>query len=398
MGQQKPSNWRLMRILGMMAGTSLDGIDAALCEIEGSGADLKARVVAFECLPYEPTLRERLLKACSNVADVREVARLNVEVGEAFAATALHVFELHGRAEIIASHGQTIAHLPDVKATLQIGEGAVLAERTGATVVCNFRPRDVAAGGQGAPLVPYADWVLLRHATKNRVVLNIGGIANVSILPANCTLDDVRAWDTGPGNMLIDAAMGRYFGLSFDADGEFASGEVLDSLLEEVLQHPYLQRRPPKTAGREDFGSEFLEQFALRADVLANSDISPEDVNWNAHDLLATLTRLTVRSIAESIHRFSGFERGDYELIVGGGGTHNSTLMRMLAEEVAPSAVLRHEDVGLSSDAKEALAFAILGSETLRGVATSVPGATGAPAARVLGQIVPGDNFRQLMA
>lgn len=382
----------------MMAGTSLDGIDAALCEIEGSGADLKARVVAFECLPYEPTLRERLLKACSNVADVREVARLNVEVGEAFAATALHVFELHGRAEIIASHGQTIAHLPDVKATLQIGEGAVLAERTGATVVCNFRPRDVAAGGQGAPLVPYADWVLLRHATKNRVVLNIGGIANVSILPANCTLDDVRAWDTGPGNMLIDAAMGRYFGLSFDADGEFASGEVLDSLLEEVLQHPYLQRRPPKTAGREDFGSEFLEQFALRADVLANSDISPEDVNWNAHDLLATLTRLTVRSIAESIHRFSGFERGDYELIVGGGGTHNSTLMRMLAEEVAPSAVLRHEDVGLSSDAKEALAFAILGSETLRGVATSVPGATGAPAARVLGQIVPGDNFRQLMA
>ena len=170
-----------MKILGMMAGTSLDGIDAALCEINGSGADLQAQLLAFECVPYEPNLRARLLKACSNQADVRGIARLNIEVGEAFAAVALGVFERHGRAELIASHGQTIAHLPDDRATLQIGEGAVIVERTGATVVCNFRTRDVAAGGQGAPLVPYADWVLLRHRAKNRVALNIGGIANMTI-------------------------------------------------------------------------------------------------------------------------------------------------------------------------------------------------------------------------
>ncbi len=372
-----------MRILGLMAGTSLDGIDAALCEIEGSGADLKAHVVAFECGPYETSLRQRLLKACSNQADVREVARLNVEVGEAFAVAALQVFEKHGPADAIASHGQTISHLPAECATLQIGEGAIITERTGVTTVCNFRPRDMAAAGQGAPLVPYTDWVLLRHPTKNRIILNIGGIANVTILPANCSLEQVRAWDTGPGNMAIDLLVQKMFGLSYDKGGELAAqGIVMPTDIHAL--HPYFAQQPPKTAGREQFGDSF---------VLFNFTnlIDP-------YDNIAHLTAVSALSIADSIHRFSGFERGDYELIVGGGGTHNKTLMKMLAEEVAPAPVLRHEDIGLSSDAKEALAFAILGSETLRGVPTNVPGATGATGPRVLGQIIPGDNFRELIS
>lgn len=375
-----------MKILGLMAGTSLDGIDAALCEIEESGANLKVQLLAFECVPYETRLRDRLLRACSNQADVREVARLNVEVGEAFARAANHLFKTHGRAEIIASHGQTVAHLPGDGATLQIGEGAILAERTGATVVCNFRPRDMAAKGQGAPLVPYADWVLLRHETKNRVVLNIGGIANVSILPANCSLEEVRAWDTGPGNMAIDFLAQKHFFSSIDPGGTLAEkGDPASPFYDNLgALHPFFKRAPPKTAGREEFGRDFAAKF--------------KDSLWNrSHDVIAQATLITAHSIAESIHDFSGFARGDYELIASGGGVHNQTLMKMLREEIAPAKLLTLEDLGFNSDAKEALCFAILGSETLRGVPTSVPGATGARRSRVLGQIVPGDNFSSIL-
>ena len=385
-----------MKILGLMAGTSLDGIDAALCEIEGTGANLKAQLIAFECVPYDVQLRERLLRACNNEADVREVTRLNVEVAEAFANTANLVFEKHGRAELIASHGQTICHLPQDGASLQIGEGAVLAELTGLTVVSNFRPRDLACGGQGAPLVPYADWVLLRHETKNRVILNIGGIANCSVLPANCSLDEVRAWDTGPGNMLLDLAAKRYFDWAFDPGGSMAHGVEVEELVNRALEHPFFQKHPPKSAGREQFGDEFFDMF----DELAYQigvETGREVASGSPHDRLANLTRLSARSIADSIHRFSGFTRGDFELIVGGGGVHNATLMKMLEQEIAPAKLLTSEEVGLDSDAREALAFAILGSETLRGVATSVPGATGARRASVLGQIVPGENFRLLL-
>ncbi len=386
---------KAMEILGLMAGTSLDGIDAALCAMEGTGADLKAQLLAFECVPYETQLRERLLRAGNNQADVREVARLNVEVAEMFANAANLVFEKHGRAELIASHGQTVCHLAEEKVTLQIGEGQVLAERTGLTVVCNFRPRDLACGGQGAPLVPYADWVLLRHPAKNRVVLNIGGIANCTILPANCSLGQVRAWDTGPGNMLLDLAAKRYFDWAFDPGGSMAHGLEVEELVNRALEHEFFEREPPKSAGREQFGDEFLEVFealAFQIGVRAGRVA----ISGSPHDLLANLTRFSARSIAESVRRFSGFARGDFEMIVGGGGVHNHTLMKMLQQEIMPARLLTSEEAGLNSDAKEALAFAILGSETLHGVATSIPGATGARRASVLGQIVPGENFRVL--
>ena len=376
-----------MTILGMMSGTSLDGIDAALCEINGSGANLRAELRAFECVPYSPELRARLLRACANEADVREVARLNVAVGEAFAGVANLVFEKHGRADLIGSHGQTIAHLPAEGVTFQIGEGAVLAERCGVPVVCDFRPRDLAAGGQGAPLVPYVDWVLLRSST-NRVICNIGGIANVSILPANCELESVRAWDCGPGNMLIDEAARRYLGLNCDPNGKFADGGEEDKrLVVQALKHPFFAKSPPKTAGREEFGAEFLDQF-LEIAATFDREIETENITRNAHNLLADLTRLTARSIAQSVRQFAGFG-DDFEIIVGGGGVFNATLMRFLKEEIAPANVLTHEDLGLRSDAKEALAFAILAHESWQGVSTNVAGATGARGARVLGKIVP---------
>ena len=373
-----------MQILGLMAGTSLDGIDAALCDISGQGAALTARLLAFDCVPYEPTLRERLGRACRNEADAREIARLNVEVGEAFARVALGVFAQHGRAEVIASHGQTIVHLPAEGASLQLGEGAVIAERTGASVVCNFRARDLAAGGQGAPLVPYCDWVLLRSATRNRVVLNIGGIANLTVLPANCALEQVRAWDTGPGNMVIDALAQELFGVPFDDGGALAAkGDFAAFERSELARlHPFFGQTPPKSAGREEFGAHFAALFEGRP----------------PHDALAAATRLTAHSIAASIEDFSGFARGDYELIASGGGVRNATLMRLLAEEIAPAPLRRLEEFGHNPDAKEALCFAILGRETLRGTPTSVPGATGGRAARVLGQIVPGTNFNSLAA
>ncbi len=357
----------------MMAGTSLDGIDAALCDITGSGAGLQSRLLAFECVPYEAPLRARLARACANEADVREVARLNIEVGEAFARAANAIFAAHGRAEVIASHGQTVAHLPDENASLQIGEGAVIAERTGATVVCNFRARDMAAGGQGAPLVPYADWVLLRHATKNRVALNIGGIANVSTLPANCALKDVRAWDTGPGNMAIDHLAQTLFGVAFDKDGDLAARGV-PAPMELGAVHPFFAQGPPKSAGREQFGADFAARFG-----------------GAPHDALASATWLTAHSIAASVAACAGFD-GDYEMVASGGGVHNATLMRILAEQIAPAPLLTLDALGINPDSKEALAFAVLGSETLRGVKTSVPGATGASGARVLGQIIPGNG------
>lgn len=362
-----------MLVLGLMSGTSLDGIDAALCEIEGSGAlDLRASLLAFECYPYPAPLRERLRSACENRVDTAEIARLHIEVGRLFADTANRIFERHCRAELIGSHGQTVCHLPGEGVSLQIGSAAHIAEGTGVPVVADFRLRDMAAGGQGAPLVPFADWVLLRSATVSRVVQNIGGIANCTVLPRGAEPQSVRAWDTGPGNLLLDEAARHFFGVSFDTDGQRAArGQADEACVESMLQHPFFDRRPPKTCGREEFGAAFFERW--------------KDRLGTGEDALATLSLFTARSIARSLHRF--FSTESFEFIVGGGGAYNSHLLRLLKAELPAATVKTHEAFGVRSDAREALAFAMLAHETWHGRAGNIPSATGAQRPVALGHI-----------
>ena len=356
-----------MKVLGLLSGTSADGIDAALCEIGGDGESSHVELLAFECAPYAPDLRARILNACAGHAATPEIARLNVEIGRAFGAHALRMFEKHGRAELVGSHGQTVCHLPAEGVTLQIGEAAVIAEMTGVPVVSNFRQRDVAAGGQGAPLVPYADWVTLLHRTRDRVILNLGGIANVTILPANCQLSQVRAWDCGPGNMVIDALAQQFFGVAFDENGALAAQ---GTAREFDLADDYFARVPPKSCGREEFGAAFTARFT----------------HFKPHDALATATELTARSVADSLRRFAGLNEHT-EIIVSGGGARNSTLMAMLRAQLPQSSVLTSSQIGIDGDAREAMAFALLAARTMKRVPTSVVGATGARASRVLGQI-----------
>ncbi len=359
-----------MKVLGLMSGTSADGIDAALCEISGDGAGVQIELLAFECAPYSPPLRERVLNACAGTANTPEIARLNVEVGRAFAAHAQQMFGRYGRAELIGSHGQTICHLPTEAVTLQIGEAAIIAEATNVPVVADFRQRDMAAGGQGAPLVPFADWVTLRHPTRDRVILNIGGIANATVLPAACELNEMRAWDTGPGNMIIDELAQQFFGVPFDESGALAAqGEAHDVELS-ADESAYFARVPPKSCGREEFGIAFAARFT----------------QWKSHDALATATRFTARSIADSLRHFADLS-AHYELIVSGGGARNNTLMAMLRDQLPQALVLTSQEIGVNGDAREAMAFALLAAQTMKRVPTSVVGATGARGSRVLGTV-----------
>ncbi len=364
-----------MKVIGLMSGTSLDGIDAALCEISGSGATLEVELLDFTCLPLENDLKARIMRAADNSCDVRDLARLNTVLGEEFARAAQHLIEKHGRVDLIGSHGQTVCHLPDEGVTLQIGESAIITARTGVDVVADFRVADIAQGGQGAPLVPYVDWVLLRSETKNRVALNIGGIANATILPANCALERVRAWDTGPGNMVIDACAQALFGVAYDKNGELAAkGNSASWFYGDMARlHPFFAQKPPKSAGREEFGAAFAAGF--------------HTLNRDPHDIVAEVTWITAHSIANSLRDESGFGE-DFELIVSGGGAYNLTLLQMLRDELPGAQITRSDEFGIRADAKEAMAFAILASETLSGVATNVPGATGARKYAILGKIM----------
>lgn len=376
-----------MIVVGLMSGTSADGIDAAVVEITGTPPQLHVRTLAFHTAPWPKPLRERILVAAQGQATTGELCRLNFELGEHFAQAALQAIALArlrpAQVDLIGSHGQTVWHDVDesgrVTSTLQLGEAAVIAERTGVTTISNFRARDVAAGGQGAPLIAYVDWLLLRHPFHARAVQNIGGIANVTYLPPGEDPNGVIAFDTGPGNMLIDAAAVRASdgALPFDCDGELARrGRVDEGLLAEWLAHPYFQQRPPKTTGRELFGLAFFEQAWAAAQARG---LTPADA-------VATFTALTARSIADAYRRF--LPGPVAEVIVGGGGARNPTLMKLLREALAPARVLTHEDVGICSDAKEAIAFAVLAYESWHGRPGNLPSATGARRAVALGQII----------
>ncbi|HKW45688.1 MAG TPA: anhydro-N-acetylmuramic acid kinase, partial [Candidatus Eremiobacteraceae bacterium] len=328
---------------------------------------------------------------------VRDVCALNFAIGEAFAAAALAVAgDAICAIDLIGSHGQTIYHLPDddggpgfARSTLQIGEPAVIAERTGITCVADFRVADVAAGGLGAPLVSYVDHLLLRDAHENRAALNIGGIANLTVLPAGKGIDEINAFDIGPGNMLIDLAAAHFSGgrLRFDERGAIAgAADVSAPLLEWLGAHPYYARRPPKTTGRETFGDAYFRAVLNAARAFGADDAQT----------IATLTASAARQIAQAMP--PSMQR----VIVSGGGAFNDTMMAELRAQLAeryaaPPAVSLSGEFGLPPDAKEAMAFAVLAYQTIHGRPSSAPGATGATRARILGKIAPGENFAALM-
>ncbi len=380
-------------VIGLMSGTSFDGIAAALVAIRGAGLATRVALRAFETIPYIAGVRKIIAEVMQPPsATVDKVCRANVFLGELFAQAAIALARKArvpmSRIDLIGSHGQTIQHLPEpavmcrrrITATLQIGEPCVIAERTGVTTVADFRPRDMACGGQGAPLVPYVDYLLFRHRRRGRLLLNIGGIANVTYLPPSCQPGQVVAFDTGPGNMLLDALVSLFTKgrRTYDRDGAMAGrGAVSEPLLHRLMHHPYLRQRPPKSTGREMFGVPFAERLARE------SALSPKD-------LLATATAFTAASIFDACKRFV-LQRGRVdEVVASGGGCHNLTLMRRLAEAFAPVPVRTTDDFGIPVDAKEALAFAILAHETMAGRPGNLPSATGARKAVVLGKIVPG--------
>ncbi|RMG74563.1 MAG: anhydro-N-acetylmuramic acid kinase [Chloroflexi bacterium] len=375
-----------MRVIGLMSGTSGDGIDVAVCDIDGAPPDLQATIVKAWSVPYEPEFRQRIFHACEQGSAV-EICRLNMELGERFVAA---IGDYAAWVDLIGSHGQTIWHDVDadgrVTSTLQIGAAGVIAERTGVTTISNFRERDVAAGGQGAPLTAYVDWLLLRHPQHWRAVQNIGGMGNVTFLPPlKDTESTMLAFDTGPGNALIDAAMLHLTGKPYDQDGMFATGgQVDDEWLKQMLKHPYFQQSPPRTTGRELFGTQKAKSFIAEGQARGLTD----------QDIIATLTAFTSHSIAEAYHRFA--PTMPQEVILGGGGSHNKALVAQL-NDLLPADVMTHEAVGLDSDFKEALVFAVLAYETWHGRVGCLPEQTGARHASILGQITPGTNYTALI-
>lgn len=374
-----------MRVAGIMSGTSLDGVDVAVIDIDDDGFD----TVGFRSVPYPTQLRAALLTVSNCETHTREISRLNFVLPEVYAEAFFYTCNKckidPKSVQLIGCHGQTIFHESEpveylgrkVASTLQIGDGSVLAKRTQIPVINDFRPADMAAGGKGAPLVPFVDYLLFKSDEVGRVALNIGGIANVTILPAGCTTQDVLAFDTGPGNMVLDQLAARFSGgkQHYDKGGKLAlAGEVNPSLLDQLLQDEYYTKHPPKTAGREQYGSTFVDNLMARG-------LSPADT-------MATATMLTAATIAEGIYRFSNAEEGGIdEVIVSGGGVHNPALMHMLQAELADMDVVNSADIGLDPDAKEAIAFAILAHEAWHNRANNLPSATGASRSVVMGKL-----------
>ena len=351
-----------------MSGTSLDGIDVAIVDIRGA----RVQTIGFTSTPYSPKTREAILAVSNTQTHTAAISRLNYTLAELYAKAVQKTVRRFGPVEVIGCHGQTIFH-EGRSNTLQLGEPAVLAERTGVPVVSNFRARDIAAGGQGAPLVPFVDYLLFRHPRKTRVALNIGGIANITVIPAGATRDRVFAFDTGPGNIVIDALAAEYSHgqTAYDRGGKIAaSGRVDTALLNQLLKDPYYRQRPPKSAGREQYGAEFVTRL--------------QSTGLPMSDLIATATVLTAATIAIGIRRSTDAAA---EVIASGGGVHNPQIMHHLAAFLPQASIASSTDFGIDADAKEAIAFAILADQTWRGRSSNLPGATGARRDVILGSI-----------
>jgi anhydro-N-acetylmuramic acid kinase len=381
-----------MIVAGVMSGTSADGINVALVRITSSRnrAGMPGlHFLAHAEYPYPKHVRRTVLAAMnSSKASVADLARLNFLLAELYADAVLATqrrFRL--KAELVGCHGQTLYHQGEaapflgrrLAATWQTGEGALVAARVGVPVVSDFRPADMAAGGKGAPLVPFLDFLLYRDSLAGRIVQNIGGIANSTAIPASASPNEVVAFDTGPGNMLIDTVTDQLFGKVFDRDGRIAgSGAVLDPVISDVMRGSFFRRKPPKTAGREEFGREFAQDFVRRCGRV------------DKRDIVSTATALTARSIADALRLFVIHRTVSYrDFIVSGGGASNPTLMAMLANELRPLGlqIRSSDEFGLPSEAKEAAAFALLAFQTWNRKPSNVPSATGAKRPAILGKI-----------
>ncbi|AJS58221.1 anhydro-N-acetylmuramic acid kinase [Paenibacillus sp. IHBB 10380] len=383
-------------VVGLMSGTSVDGMDAAVVEIIGIPSNqLQVRLLAFENTPYPVEVREGIFELFDpEKATVDKIGCMNMLLGELYAEAALSVIakaELApGDIEVIGSHGQTIYHAPEIQQiqgypvhyTVQIGEGAVISARTGIPCVTDFRMADMAMGGQGAPLVPFTEYLLYREDQRTMLLQNIGGIGNITVIPAGCTSEQVFAFDTGPGNMLIDGVVAKLSlgEQTMDVGGAIAQkGRVDSDLLHLLQQESYYTLPLPKSTGRERFGSFYVDKLLSYQ----------QEHRLSSEDLIATITMLTAWSIAEAYRLFI---RNDYPsdvMVVGGGGSYNPVLMKFLQQEMEPMGVqvLTQEDVGQSSDAKEAIAFAVLADYTLARLPNNLPNVTGAQRSVIMGKI-----------
>jgi anhydro-N-acetylmuramic acid kinase len=382
-----------MIVAGVMSGTSADGINVALVRLNASSRNRAEtpplHFLAHAEYPYPKQVRRAVLAAMNSTkARVADLAKLNFLLAELYADALLATQRrFHLKAALVGCHGQTLYHQGEaapflgrrLAVTWQTGEGAIMAARVGVPVVSDFRPADMAAGGQGAPLVPFLDFLLYHDGRVGRIVQNIGGIANLTAIPAGASPRQVRAFDTGPGNMIIDAVSERLFRRPFDRDGRIAaSGAALDHVISGVLRAPFFLRKPPKTAGREEFGREFAKEFISRCGRV------------DKRDIVATATALTAKSIADAIRRFVLRPAGNYrDFVVSGGGANNPTLMAMLANELRPLGlqIRSSDEFGLPSEAKEAAAFALLAFQTWNRRPSNVPSATGAKRPAILGKI-----------
>jgi len=389
-----------MIVAGIMSGTSADGINVALMRILGRGFRSRVELLAHYEFPYPSEVRRAVLRAMNaRSASVADLARLSFTLGDLY-ANAVRAAQRRAKleCELVGCHGQTMYHQGTprlylgrpIACTWQTGESAIIAAKLSVPVVCDFRPADMAAGGKGAPLVPYLDYALFRHRRFGRIVQNIGGIGNLTAIPPRATPDDVVAFDTGPGNMVIDALADRLFDCRYDRNGRLAAkGEPIEAVVQQFLKRAFFRQKPPKTTGREHFGREYTEELlrlCRRAD---------------RYDIIATATELTARSIGIAVRNHvlpmdeanlsptSRWPSRFREFVVSGGGTRNTTLMRMIREELAPlkMRVLTTDDFGLPSAAKEAVAFALLAYQTWRHLPSNIPSATGAERPAILGKV-----------
>ena len=384
-----------MTVAGVMSGTSADGINVALVRLPTRGRGRpRWTLLAHEEYPFPVPVRRALLEMMTaELARVADLARLNFLLGELYAEAVAKTARKHRlKLDLVGCHGQTLYHqgvaqpflVRKLAVTWQTGEGAVIAARLGVPVVSDFRPADMASGGKGAPLVPFLDYSLYRDQRVARIAQNIGGIANLTVIPAGASLHQVLAFDTGPGNMVIDAVMEELFGKRYDGDGKVAaSGRVLDAVVAKLMRAPFFRQKPPRTAGREEFGREYVHRFLQ----ICRGARKP--------DVVATATALTARSIANAVERFvlpkfvARRNRAGHQMIASGGGTKNPALMCMLRDEITPLGISFHfsDEFGLPADAKEAVAFALLAHETWHRRPSNVPSATGAKRAAILGKI-----------